>query len=64
MAWNRVEHEGWTTTSGCRRTALSSGWGKVASLETRAVSRRLMPRPLSAKWLTLRIDTIYKCGAS
>ena len=55
MAWMRVEQEGWTTTSGCRRTAFSRGWGKVASLETSAVSLRLIPRPLSGNWLTLNI---------
>ena len=45
--------EGWTTTSGWSSTALRRGWGKVASLETSAVSRRFVPRPLSARLLTL-----------
>merc|ERR1712062_650954 len=60
MAWIRVEQEGWTTTSGCRRTAFSRGWGKVASLETSAVSLRLIPRPLSGKWLTLARTELRK----
>merc|ERR1719317_55310 len=60
IAWIRVVHAGFITTSGWIKTALRSGWVNDASLETKAVNLRFTSRLFCEKLDTLSKTIVRK----